>query len=222
MCGRMTRELTAKELIDIFGLLKSVEADPRYNIAPTQETVVIRQTEEGRIGESRRWGLIPSWAKDASIAAKTINARAETLSEKPSFRSAFRKCRLLVPATGYYEWQAQGRAKQPFYIHPTEGGVWAFAGLGEAWQGPEGAVRTFTVITVEANPTMAELHPRMPAILPPERWDAWLDPVNEDVGVLQGLLTPYSADSMDAYPVGALVGNVRNDGPDLIKPLVSP
>lgn len=222
MCGRMTRETTAKELIEIFGLLKSVEADPRYNIAPTQETVVIRQTEEGRIGESRRWGLIPSWAKDASIAAKTINARAETLSEKPSFRGAYRKCRLLVPASGYYEWQVQGRAKQPFYIHPTEGGVWAFAGLGEQWNGPEGRVDSFSVITVEANPTMADLHPRMPAIMPPDRWDAWLDSRNEDLGLLSTFLTPYSADLMEAYSVGPAVGSPRNEGPDLIKPLARP
>ena len=167
----------------------------------------------------RRWGLVPSWAKDMGIGSKLFNARAETIQEKPSFRSAFKISRLLVPVSGFYEWGEPSPAGSgPYFIHPSEGEHWWFAGLGETWPGPEGPVDSFTVITTEANRAMAELHHRMPVILSPEDAGTWMDP-RTPPETLQALLRPCPDGWIEAYEVGPAVGNVRNDSPELILPI---
>ena len=187
----------------------------RYNLAPLQQAVTVHRAEDG-LWEAveRRWGLVPAWAEDEASAAKLINARAETVAEKPSFRSAFKSSRLLVPISGFYEWAVIAGRKRPYFIHPAGGGLWWFAGLGAT----KGDLRTFTVLTTAANSAMEELHARMPVILGPEAAAAWLDLATLP-GDLQALLRPCPDDWIEAHEVGPAVGNVRNDGPELILPL---
>jgi len=189
---------------------------PHFNIAPTGELVTIQADPHEWEARIRKWGLIPSWAKDATIGAKTFNARAETIAEKPSFRTAFQKHRCLIPVDGFYEWASLGKGKTPFFIShvdPTE--MLVFAGLFESWRGPEGAVETCTVITTEANELMKELHTRMPVVLNPEDWDAWLSPGAPKLDLLN-MLKPLEEDSLQAWQVNPL----RGDGPDLIRQVV--
>lgn len=186
-----------------------------YNLAPLQQAVTVHQAEDG-LWEAveRRWGLVPAWAKDEAGAAKLINARAETMAEKPNFRSSFKSSRLLVPVSGFYEWAAIAGRKRPYFIHPAGGGLWWFASLGAV----KGDLKTFTVITTAANAAMEELHARMPAILGPEEAVAWLDP-GTPPGDLQALLRPCPDAWIQAHEVGPAVGNIKNDGPELILPL---
>ena len=190
----------------------------RYNLAPKQQAVTIHQVDGEWVVSERQWGLIPSWADDENGGAKLINARVETVAKLPSFRSAFKRGRLLIPVSGFYEWPVIAGKKRPYFIHPTDGGHWFFAGLGESWPGPEGSLKSFTVITTEANRVMAELHDRhrMPVILAAEDLETWLDP-SAAPGDLQALLRPCPDGWIEAYEVGAAVGNVRNDGPMLIE-----
>ncbi|MGA0031990.1 MAG: SOS response-associated peptidase [Burkholderiales bacterium] len=190
----------------------------RFNAAPTQLLPVIRSHPQPELVDLR-WGLIPSWAKDPAIGAKMINARGETVAEKPSFRAAFRRRRCLVPMAGFYEWQKTASGKVPHYIHLLNEEQFAVAGLWEHWQGGDGvAVESFTIITTGANALMARLHERMPVILPQHLQDAWLDPAYADVAALHAMLLPYPAEEMRAYPVSTRVNSVKNDGPDLIAP----
>lgn len=159
-----------------------------------------------------RWGLIPAWAKDPTIGTRLINARAETLAEKPSFRGAYRYRRCLIPATGYYEWQSLGRGKQPHYIHLQEHGLFAMRGLWESWQD----IETCTIITTAANTLTAGLHDRMPVILSRDAWDVWLDTNNSDTHILQALLTPYLSEEMAYYPVSKAVNRATYEGPDCL------
>ena len=178
MCGRYALKATAAELIEHFKLLSCPEFGLRFNIAPQSMIPVIRQKPgAGRVGQLVRWGLIPSWAKDPSIGNKLNNARGETVAEKPAFRSSFAKHRCLIPASGFYEWQPVAGRKQPYYIHPTaSGGFFAFAGLLAAWTPPAGETVVSTcIITTGPNEVMAPIHDRMPVILQPEQFDAWLD-----------------------------------------------
>lgn len=168
-------------------------------------------------GRGAPLGLIPPWSEDEKEGVKLINARAETVQEKPSFRNAFKTRRLLVPVSGFYEWAVIAGRKRPYFIHPAKGEHWWFAGLGETWPGPEGPVDTFTVLTTEANQAMAELHDRMPVILGPEDAEVWMDPITPPAR-LQALLRPCPDEWVDAYEVGPGVGTVRNDGPELIVP----
>ncbi len=187
-CNHVALSATAAQLIEHFQLLSCPEYGERYNIAPQSHIPIIRHKPDvGRVGQLVKWGLIPAWAKDASIGNKLNNARGETVAQKPSFRSSFAKHRCLVPANGFYEWKAitvDGKVrKQPYYIHPTKiGGFFAFAGLLAAWKPPEGdTVVSTCIITTGPNEVMAPIHDRMPVILQPEQFDAWLDPSNNNV-----------------------------------------
>ena len=198
----------------------------RYNIAPTQPVATVRLQP----GTGRReltychWGLIPSWAKDHSLAARMINARAETAAEKPSFRAAFKRRRCLIPASGFYEWRQGEKGKQPYFIAPEDdGAVFALGGLWETWVSPDGSeIESCTILTTEPNELMAELHNRMPLILAPEDFAEWLGTGVEDtprqLQIIQHLLRPYAADKMRAYPVSSYVNNPRNEGDACILP----
>ncbi len=220
MCGRYvltdTGELQTR--FDIATTGGGPEVAARYNIAPTQTLPVVTRHSPNRL-EAMRWGLIPSWAKDASIGSRLINARAETVAEKPSFRNALRARRCLVPASGFYEWKRHGTRKIPQYITLPDAPLFAFAGLWEQWRSPEGeTVRSYTIITTEPNDLMATIHNRMPVILPREIEDDWLNGEITDAGYLQSLLRPYPADAMTAYAVSPAVSSPARDTPDLIRP----
>ena len=197
--------------------------EARYNIAPGQHILVLRPEQGERIPALATWGLVPSWAPDPASGPRPINARAEGLATKPTFRGAFRHGRCVIPASGFYEWKGSGRTKQPHFIHPVEGGIFVFAGLMDTWRGPEGDLTTCTLITTEPNELMAPIHDRMPVILDPGAISAWLDPGNSRPA---DLLRPCPADLMEAYPVDPAVGRVQNDGPWLISrallPLLEP
>jgi len=243
MCGRYATSRTSSTLTQAFeaDLVRlDAELEPDYNLAPTKPApVVIGRRDADGSGPLQReltvahWGLIPGWAKDRSIGHRLINARAETLAEKPSFKRAFAQRRTLLPADGYYEWYAGGDdgpvdsrgkpRKQPFFIRPKDGSVLAMAGLHEFWKDPEtGAwVLSFTVITTTAEDAVGHIHERMPLMVEPGAWDAWLDPAPRPTAELLDLLTPAAPGLLDAYPVSTAVNNVRNNGPELIDPVGS-
>jgi putative SOS response-associated peptidase YedK len=220
MCGRYTLTFDAKTLAAAFEMVPpGFDILKGYNIAPGQHVVIVRPERGRLVADVAFWGLIPGWVKDPNLSPKPINARAETLDEKPTFRTAFRRKRCLVPASGFYEWKVEGKRKQPFYIHPTDGDLFAFAGLMEDWQGPHGEVMVSTcIITTEPNELMADIHNRMPVILPRRVWAPWLDPAAQTSG-LRPLLVPYPARLMAAHTVSPAVGNVQNNGPELILPM---
>ncbi len=232
MCGRFTLTATGELVSKFFGLvhLPRAEGDPtfalspRYNIAPTQPVlgVLLDPKNHGRMVQSLRWGLIPSWAKDSSIGARMINARAETVAVKLAYRSAFRYRRCLIAADGFYVWQqvAAKKPKQPYYIRIEDGRPFAFAGLWEHWEAADGsAIDSCTVITTEPNELVRPLHNRMPVILRPEYFDRWLDPSIQDAESLQPLLAAYPADDMTAYPVSTYVNDPSHDNAKCIEPL---
>lgn len=219
MCGRYAQYSPADAIADLFGAAIEIEAlAPRYNAAPTQWLPVIRQRTNGeRVLQSLRWGLLPSWARDETIAARLINARAETLAEKPAFRAAYRARRCVVPADGFYEWAKRPDGKQPYFIHSPDGTILAFAGLWERWARPVDAevIDSFTIVTTEANPRLRALHDRMPVILAREVVDVWLDRTS-DPARLSALLMPFPEERLAMHPVSRAVGNVRNEGQELI------
>lgn len=224
MCGRFTLRTPAHRLAEAFGVDALPNLAPRYNIAPTQDVVAIRHADDGRELTMLRWGLIPSWAKDPAIGARMINARAETVAEKPSFRAAFRQRRCLVVADGFYEWRKTADApkapKQPYYIRLASGDAFAIAGLWERWRDPAGeTVESCTLITTEANRELAPIHHRMPVIVSPADYDAWLEPHPASAEALHALLRPYPGAEMTAFPIGRHVNNVRNDDPACIEAL---
>lgn len=226
MCGRYALKATATELIDHFRLISCPDFSPRYNIAPQSMIPVIRfKTDTGRVGQLVKWGLIPSWAKDPSIGAKMNNARGETVAEKPSFRASFAKHRCLIPANGFYEWKLISEGgkvrKQPYYIHPTApGDLFAFAGLLAAWKSEQGETIVSTcIITTEPNEVMSPIHDRMPVILNPEQFDAWLDPQNQDVPNLKSMIGPYGTERMAAYPVSQAINSGRIEGEECLSPV---
>jgi putative SOS response-associated peptidase YedK len=189
---------------------------PRYNIAPTQKAPVVLVGRDGRpMMDELRWGLIPYWDKDASVGVRAINARAETIAEKPTFRDAFRKRRCLVPASGFYEWKRDGKTKTPYYF-TSWGEPVVFAGLWERWSGGADVIHSFTIITIEANSLIAPIHDRMPVILKRDDWRAWLDPNFQDRSHLQSLLRPADEDLLESWEVGAYVNNVRHEGEECI------
>ena len=223
MCGRFTLGATAATLAAQFDLANVPTWTPRYNIAPTQEVLVVLQPSPQANREARlhRWGLIPPWAKDPSIGNRMINARAETVATKPAFRRAFKERRCLLLADGLYEWQRQERRKQPFYIRLRDGRPFAFAGLWEHWEGCEGmAIQSCTILTTTSNEVVGRIHDRMPVILSPTDYDRWLDPSIQEPAVLQTLLRPYPADEMTAYPVSTRVNNPANDSPECVELLL--
>jgi putative SOS response-associated peptidase YedK len=221
MCGRFTLAANKKKLAEAFSnFTPPDELPPRYNIAPTQPVAVVANNGENKI-EYFHWGLIPFWAKDPTIGNRMINARAETLAEKPSFKNAFQRRRCLVLADGFYEWRKNpNKTKTPMYIQMESRDPFAFAGLWESWRSPEGeTVLSCTIITTEPNELMTTIHNRMPVILPSETYEQWLDPAEQKAEQLQGLLKPYPAELMVAYPISTLVNNPSNDMPDCIAPL---
>lgn len=221
MCGRFTlskpKKIKSKEL-----KIKEAEVDllkPRYNIAPSNLVAGIRNEKERHI-EPLRWGLVPSWAKDESIGARMINARAETLTEKPSFKGLLNKHRCLVLADGFFEWAEGPRGKQPYFIHMKSGDPFTFAGLWSHWKNPKGEeVKTCTIITCAPNHLMEKIHNRMPVILDAEARDIWLDPNNQDAAILTALLKPSPESEMEAYPVSTMVNKPQNDTEECLKPI---
>lgn len=225
MCGRYTNTVTDPDVIaQAFDLATPPDhrtLQARYNIAPTQQIMTIgkNRDNENRIAWMR-WGLIPRWAKEMAIGNKMINARAETLAEKPSFQDAYRKRRCLIVADGFYEWRKEGDgSKTPMYIRMKDGRPFALAGLWETWKNPEDgeSVISCTIITGEPNALVKTMHHRMAVILPPEVYETWLNRDVQDVLQLQPLLQPYPPDNMEAYPVSKKVNNAAYDAPDLIE-----
>jgi putative SOS response-associated peptidase YedK len=212
MCGRFSLFTPAPDLAGLFDLAGFPELAPRYNIAPTQPVAAVRAAESGRVLVRFRWGLVPACARDARQAP--INARSETVASKPTFRAALKKRRCLVPASNFYEWAAVGgRAKQPYCFRPRDEKPFAFAGLWERWEGPDGPVESCCILTTTANELVRPVHDRMPVILPAQHWSAWLETQAQDAAALVPLLRPFPSEAMRAYPVGPLVSNPRNDGP---------
>jgi putative SOS response-associated peptidase YedK len=195
----------------------------RFNVAPTDEVYAVAESTTGRRLGTFRWGLVPFWAKDLKVGAKMINARAESLLDKPAFKRSFERRRCIVPADGFYEWQARAdrKQKQPWHIRRRDGDLLAFAGLWDSWRptrgSDEGRIVSCTIITTEANDLIAPVHDRMPVVLPPEAWRRWLDPTFDDVASLVTLLRPAPDDLLELVPVGTAVNDVRNDGPHLVE-----
>lgn len=244
MCGRYASSRKPEDLVEEFEIrgpvAPPIEAD--YNVAPTKEVyAVVERPPKAGDGQSETperqlrvmtWGLVPSWAKDPKIGSRMINARVETVAEKPAFRKAFAQRRAILPADGYYEWyetQQKTKAgkplKQPFFIRPRDGGVLAMAGLYELWRDPDKADDdparwrwTTTILTTTAEDSLGHIHDRMPLMLTPDRYDAWLDPTQHGSNLLD-LLEPASPGLLEAFPVSRLVSNVQNNGPSLVEPL---
>ncbi len=220
MCGRFTLKTPAPAVAKAFGLADVPELDARYNIAPTQGVAVIRAGAEGRRLDLLRWGLIPAWVKDLKQAPTLVNARVDTLLEKPSFRGAFRARRCLIPADGFYEWKTIGGKKQPMYFSMNDGAPFALAGLWERWEGPDGSViESCTTLTTDPNSVVAQVHDRMPVILPAEAYGLWLDPRMTDPQRVMGLLGPYPAEAMQVHPVSPKVNAASAEGPDCVVPV---
>lgn len=225
MCGRYSLKTPADTLAEHFQLTQSPSLSPHYNIAPSQPIAIVRiaTPQEDRECVPVRWGLIPSWAKDPSIGGKMINARAETVAEKPAFRGPLARSRCLVPADGYYEWQREGRMgqrKQPFYIRLRDGRPFAFAGLWERWAGPDGTiVESCAILTTEPNEALKDIHDRMPLILAPTNYAVWLDPAVRQAQLLQPLFRPYPPADLTAYPVSLRVNDPDHNDAACIEPV---
>ena len=217
MCGRYTLFADLTELGERFGFdADGLPLSPNYNIAPTQIVLAVTNGD-GRHAAQMRWGLVPSWTKSLPSSRPMINARAETVAERPAFRSAFRRRRCLVIADGYYEWQRAGSGRTPFRIAMESGEPFAFAGLWETWQNPEGElVKSCAIITTDASEALNPIHDRMPVILPREHEELWLDHEVQDPGVLSDILIPHKVGGLVAYQVPSLVNSVRNNGPELV------
>jgi putative SOS response-associated peptidase YedK len=249
MCGRYAAAKDPAALVEEFEVEEQLVDEPLrpdWNVAPTKRVYVVlqRRPKEAPAGvpvprqlRVARWGLVPSWAKDPSIGSRMINARVETVAEKPSYRRAFAARRCILPADGFYEWyeptgenlpltKAGKPRKQPFFIHPSDGSSLAMAGLYEWWHDksrpaddPDAWLLTTTVITTSASDEVGRIHDRMPLVVPRSGWGTWLDPDVKDTGVLQPLLEPATASPLDAYPVSLAVNDVRHNGPELVEPL---
>lgn len=224
MCGRYSLKADISQLAMRFEFAADdVVHKPAYNIAPTQQVLTVTNNDGERHAEYMRWGLIPFWAKDMKIGYRMINARGETLAEKPSFRAALRKRRCLILADGFYEWQKLGgKQKRPMRITLKSGEPFAFAGLWETWKDPAGElVKSCTIITTSANEFLSPIHERMPVILPQEQESFWLDREIEDPVALSSAIASYADDELDAFEVSTLVNNTRNNGPELISRVVA-
>jgi putative SOS response-associated peptidase YedK len=218
MCGRYTIVVTPQQLRDIFGYPEQPNFPPRYNVAPSQPIPIVRLMNGQRHFALVRWGLLPSWVKDPKAFSLLINARGETVNEKASYKAAMKRRRCLIPADGFYEWQAGGARKQPYYIRPKSGGPLAFGGLWETWIGPNGEeLETAAIVTTTANWTLRPIHDRMPVIVSPEQFDLWLGNGDEDVKAATGLIRPAPDDLLEAIPVSSDVNRVANDSPSLME-----
>ena len=219
MCGRINLHSRLNVLLKQFSAEMRDDPDRyqlRFNLPPTLDVPVVRADDDGRYVTVMRWGLLPPWTKDLKSAPMLNNARAETVAEKPSFRSAFKKRRCIVPVTGFYEWQDNTKPKQPFYFHSPDDKMLAFAGLWERWSKDELTIDSCTIITTDANGVMAPVHTRMPVIFGENDIEQWLDPNATD---LLPLLTPCPDDELTCYPVSTFVNNARNEGPECVEPV---
>ena len=222
MCGRYRLTRSQKQLMDSFDAYGEFEVLPRYNIAPSQPVVTIRQDshEPVRRFSTMRWGLVPSWAKDPSVGYKTINARSETVASTASFREPFKSQRCLIPANGFYEWKKDGKTKQPYCFEVNNGELFAFAGLWDRWRSPQGEViESCTILTTTPNSLLSDIHDRMPVILSPDNYDLWLDPGFRDTASVAAMLKPFDSSMMRRYPVSNRVNQVQNDDAECAKPL---
>lgn len=224
MCGRYVLKAALPDIARMLGMDVDLALEPSYNIAPTTPVPACRMEQPDRKELTLlRWGLIPHWAKQADGGYRMINARAETVAEKPAFRSPLRNRRCLIPADGYYEWKSVGGRKQPYYFSMKDGRPFCFAGLWERWQPADGdPIETCTIITTGANALGAEIHPRMPVILAADDYGRWLDPRVTQADAVVPLLAPFPPEAMTAYPVSTLVNNARVDEPRCITPLADP
>ena len=218
MCGRFTLRTSPREVAELFDVAELPLFEPRYNIAPTQPVLVARERrgQEDRELVQLPWGFVPSWSKDPASGQRPINVRSEMVNERPMFRSAFRQRRCLIAADGFYEWKAQGRAKQPFYFQLAEGGPFGFAGIWEAWRRDDKSLETCALFTTSPNDIVAPVHDRMPVILEPGDFAQWLDPSNDDTAALSALLRPLPAEQMTTKPVSTRVNSPRNDDSECI------
>jgi putative SOS response-associated peptidase YedK len=223
MCGRFVSATTPDEIARYFDATPQAEAllEPSYNVAPTEDVYVVVEDGSARKVDAFHWGLVPFWAKSPAAGNKMINARAETLAEKGAYKRAFAKRRCLIPADGFYEWaKVEGqKKKQPMYVERADGEPFAFAGLWEVWRGPDSDgsdhLRSCTIITGAPNEKMAQIHDRMPVMLPPDAWANWLDPEEHDLDLLGKLLVPAPSTLITMHPVSTEVNDVRHDGPEL-------
>jgi putative SOS response-associated peptidase YedK len=219
MCGRFTLHIPPEQLIEIFGLLEMPVIPSRFNIAPSQQVAVIRSIADGHNRlDFLRWGLIPSWAKNPSIGSRMINAKCETVHEKPAFRHAIKFRRCVVVGSGFFEWLQEGKRKVPLYVRLKDGSPMCFAGIWEHWKSPEGElIESCSILTTTSNSLVAPLHDRMPVLLHRKSFPLWLDREITDPEKLKNLYQPYPSDLMEMYPVSPLVNSPRNDSPDLIE-----
>jgi putative SOS response-associated peptidase YedK len=222
MCGRYTLTSAPEVLRALFRYAEQPNFPPRYNVAPTQPIPIVRVNDGKREFVLMRWGLLPSWVKDPKTFSLLINARGESAAEKPAFRAAMKRRRCLIPADGFYEWQAGGARKQPYFIHAKSGAPLAFAGLWETWTGPNGEeLDTAAIVTTSANRTLQPIHDRMPVILAPDAFDLWLDTANVDARTAAALIAPAPDNLLEAYPISTEVNRVANDNPGLLEPVVA-
>ncbi|MCU1808167.1 SOS response-associated peptidase [Cytobacillus firmus] len=221
MCGRFSLEEDINKLQQYFNFEVAEEITPRFNIAPSQRILTIISDGQNRRAGTMKWGLVPFWAKEEKIGYKMINARSESIEEKPSFKHAFKRRRCLIVATGFYEWQKTEEGKQPYRFIMKDNRPFAFAGLWETWKKGEKPLHTCTIITTTPNAVTEDIHDRMPVILKEEDYDSWMDPHNQDTELLKTLLVPYAAEEMAKYKVSDLVNSPRNDVADVLSPLNS-
>jgi len=224
MCGRFTLKGPPNQIARMLGLDIVPNLEPRFNIAPTQDTIAVRMDDGARALVRLKWGLVPFWAKEASIGSKMINARADTVAEKPAYRQAFAKRRCLIPADGFYEWQPRGKGqpKQPYFIHRPDSEPFAFAGLWERWEKGDEPLETFTIVTTDAPESLKAIHHRVPVILDAAGMDRWLATAEDAAHGLADLLKALPDGELVADPVATTVNNVRNDGPACLEPANDP
>ncbi|HTR94115.1 MAG TPA: SOS response-associated peptidase [Trebonia sp.] len=235
MCGRFVSARKRLELLEEFAATRDAvpaDRDADYNVAPTKRIYTVLTHKDERELRLVRWGLVPSWAKDTKVGARMINARAETVAVKPSFRAAFARRRCLIPADGYYEWMTEDKVKQPYYIYRTDGGILAFAGIYELWrdsQVPEDDENAWywsaSIITTQAEDEIGRIHDRTPMTIAPGDWTDWLDPANNEKELLHAVMRPATSSGsrgLTSYKVSTEVNSVRNNGPSLIEPLGDP
>lgn len=223
MCGRYNITTAPEAIRRMFGYPEQPNFPPRYNVAPTQPIPVVRLVEGERHFALVRWGLIPSWVKDPKVFTLLINARGESVRDKPAFRNAMRYRRCLIPADGFYEWKRDGAGKRPYHVRLKGGGPFAFAGLWESWSGPNGEeMETAAIVTTDANRLLRPIHDRMPVMLEPEAYDFWLDCRNVDADTASALIAPIRDERIEAYEISPAVNRVANDSPELTEPHAAP
>jgi putative SOS response-associated peptidase YedK len=223
MCGRYSITTAPEAMRRLFGYQEQPNFPPRYNVAPTQPIPIVRLFEGKRGYALVRWGLLPAWVKDPRGFSLLINARGESVLDKPAFRNAMKRRRCLIPADGFFEWKNEGKLRRPFYVRPKSGEPMALAGLWETWTGPNGEeLDTAVIVTTRANRTLSPLHDRMPVIVPPEAFDFWLDCDKVDALTATALIAPAPENLLQAHEVSAAVNKVANDSPELIEPHTSP